>query len=289
MALPKKSRSWFDSYIIVYNIKKADLVIPIILSPTGLGESISASYDQQIVPGRSAPVISYTSTGARSLSFSMRVNIDMLPAEYGKDLNTFISRIKSLMYPDYSNGLGIIKPPHCLVVIGKIKLDGVCTSFSVSYQDLYAKNGNHTIADIDLSFLEVLDSAPGNLYFISGKLNIINTAQAVTDSPYFTLLGKDSSGNTGEKQSKPFVYKKKSQNIWMPDFGPDISVMELRCTTSVVADNTVVVPEGSFTANITMLDYVLMSNILYKMTFYIYQNGKRIDSLTQIRYLKLVD
>ena len=171
MALPKKARNWFNSYITIYNVKGGTSTIDVVLSPTGLSESISASYDQQTAPGRSAPVVSYSSTGARTLNFTMRVSIDTLPSGFGKNLNAYIDNIKALMYPDYSNKDGIIKSPHCKVVIGNIKLDGVCTSFSVSYQDLHAKNGNYSVADVDLGFLEVLEVAPGNVNIIESSVS----------------------------------------------------------------------------------------------------------------------
>ena len=53
--------------------------IPLIFSPNSISDGISASFNQENVPGSSAPVIAYNSTGARTVSIDFFVPIDYLP------------------------------------------------------------------------------------------------------------------------------------------------------------------------------------------------------------------
>ena len=53
--------------------------IPLLFSPSSISDGISASFNQESIPGGSAPVITYSSTGARTVSIDFFVPIDYLP------------------------------------------------------------------------------------------------------------------------------------------------------------------------------------------------------------------
>ena len=295
MFLPKDSISWFSSYIIVYNVNGNTLKIPIVLSPNNVSESISASYDQQTAAGRSAPIISYSNTGARNLNFSMRVSIDMLPKGYGKDIDKYIDSLKSMLYPDYTRPGGIIRPPHCKVVIGSIVLDGVCTSFNVSYQNVYAKRGQFMVADVDLSFTETLDGAPGNVYFISGAADKDDdyVVKATFDqSPTLTLFEKgavykSSSGEICE-------YKRLSRSLGDASYAP-VDLCSLGYTLYKQSSNSGYITD-KMVYNINEI-YDLLDNepygtyggnAIYRLYYHLIYNGNEVDSQKKFRYIKIV-
>ena len=62
------------------NVSGRGHYIPLTFSPTGLSDSVSASYTQTSIVGGAAPRITYSGTGARQLSLSLQVPMDYLPA-----------------------------------------------------------------------------------------------------------------------------------------------------------------------------------------------------------------
>ena len=53
--------------------------IPLLFSPNSLSDNVAANFNQQSIPGGSAPVITYSGTGARTVSLDFFVPIDYLP------------------------------------------------------------------------------------------------------------------------------------------------------------------------------------------------------------------
>jgi len=294
MGLPKNSVSWFSSYILVYNVANMNtLKIPIVLSPSNVSESISASYDSQTAPGRSAPTISYSNTGARTLSFGMRVSMDMLPKGYGKNIDLYINHLKSLLYPDYSVSGGVIRPPHCKVVIGSISIDGVCNSFSASYSNVFAKRGQFLVADVDLSFTEVLKTAPGNVYFITGekeKDTDYEVKATFEQSPTLTLFEngavyKSSSGNI-------CPYKQGSNKLGDASYYPvDMCYLgySLKKGLEELTDG-IIFDINRIYEILNNEKYVAsQANVYYRLTYYLYYNGHIVDDQTKFRFIKIVD
>lgn len=287
--LPSEPKSWFDSYIVLYNLKGGTKTIPIVLSPTGLNENISASYDQQTSPGRSAPIISYTNTGARTLSFSIRVSVNTLPTEYGKDVTAYVSNLKALLYPDYSSSVGIIRSPHCKVVIGNLKLDGVCTSFSASYQDLYMESGEFGIADVDLSFTEVVKNAPGNVNIINKTIaqNTSNIGTAEDVEPILTLSGN----GVGENNSNPYMYGKNSDVVVSATGGATHYPMGMT-TLGYTCKKSSGIDYGDMTFDFNNILSILNSNDakkndLYYIYYHLFYNGNEVDKQKKCRKVKI--
>ena len=124
--------SIYSAYI--KNNRKAEgsagSVIPLLLSPNSLSETLSANYDQQNIPGHRAPIISYSFTGARQVNMSFTILADHVPIGY--DMNSYIQALKDLEYPTYD--ASIVYAPSCTLVLPNLSIDGVCTSVTIDYK-----------------------------------------------------------------------------------------------------------------------------------------------------------
>ena len=296
MGLPKESVSWFSSYILVYNVANMNTFkIPIVLSPSNVSESISATYDSQTAPGRSAPVISYSSTGARTLSFSMRVSMDMLPKGYGKNIDLYINSLKSLLYPDYSVSGGVIRPPHCKVVIGSISIDGVCTSFSATYNNVFAKRGQFMVADVDLGFTEVLKKAPGNVYFITGekeKDTDYDVKATFEQSPTLTLFqnGAVYKSSTGEMCNYKLNSNVMGEASYYPADMCSLGYTLYRASGKYESKwlTSGMVYDLSEIFTLLNSEPISDSNTYYRLFYHLLYDGNEVDSQRKFRYIKIV-
>ena len=198
--------SMYSAYI--KNNRKAEgstgSVIPLLLSPNSLSETLSANYDQQNIPGHRAPIISYSFTGARQVNMSFTVLADHVPAGY--DMNSYIQALKDLEYPTYD--ASIVYAPSCTLVLPNLSIDGVCTSVTIDYKvERTLRNGTMS-ADVSLSFTEVKDTLNG---YINIDLNTSSNSIAQTSSngngdkktPEITQVDKLTIYGEGLSQSSP--------------------------------------------------------------------------------------
>lgn len=222
--------------------------IPLLFSPDAISESINSSYDQQNIPGRSAPIISYSYTGARQLSISFLVTPDHVPIGYSS-IQQYINALKALEYPKYDNG--IVSSPNCEVHLPGIDLDGVCTSVSIEYKsDRYTRN-NSMAANVSLSFLEIQGTIKGSIEIINntaansggitGEYNDFNTGiiEDVGSQLYFELTGE------GLSYSSPKYYK-----LYLSESG-SVYATPANVDTAVDYSYTVKNLEGSVYATFT--------------------------------------
>lgn len=157
---------WFSAYIASTSSKIENGVLPLPTIPEVVAESIALNTQEQAIIARSAPIISYSSTGARSISFTFAVADDYMPT---KGLNgaqysivEYIDAIKSLVYPRYTTSEVI--SPQCVLKIGNIKMKGILTSVSVNWKGPLSNiilGGSFTRADVTLQFREVSNTVRG--------------------------------------------------------------------------------------------------------------------------------
>ena len=151
--------------------------IPFVFSPVSLTDNISANYQQTQIPGASAPQITYSSTGARQVSFTIDLPLDYLPPNTSfTDFEDYLNAFRALVYPKYSKSGGKVSSPHCQLNLSNIQLDGVCTSCNIEYKtDRIANNGTLS-ASVSLSFLEVFENVGyvDSEWIILGKTNVIS-------------------------------------------------------------------------------------------------------------------
>ena len=209
--------SMYSAYI--KNNRKAEgstgSVIPLLLSPNSLSETLSANYDQQNIPGHRAPIISYSYTGARQVSLSYTVAADHVPAGY--TMNSYIQALKDLEYPTYD--ASVVYAPSCTLVLPNLSIDGVCTSVTIDYKvERTLRNGTMS-AEVSLSFTEVKDTLNG---YVNINLNpsgndatqTSNTNNGDKKTPDIELEDKLSIYGEGLSQSSPLEIKYSASGSW---------------------------------------------------------------------------
>ena len=132
-------------------------LIPINLAPDSVGETITGNFNSEDIVARSAPIITYNSTGARTVQITITQTEDTLPTGFNS-LVDYVDKVKALVYPNYNNNL--VVPPSSQLVLGdSVNLIGVVTNVSVNWLGPYRDN-KMQIAKIDLSFTETRSSCP---------------------------------------------------------------------------------------------------------------------------------
>lgn len=175
--IPNYFQQNFTGTIINYAIDAGvkGRVIPIVFSPESLSDSVGASYTQTNIPGASAPQITYSSTGARKVSFSITLPLDYLPPNSAyTNFEDYLNSFRALVYPKYTS-TGIIESPHCKLTTSNLEIDGVCDSCNIEYKtDRFANDGSMA-ANIGLSFIEVLDNVKDTdaRWIANSKVNIL--------------------------------------------------------------------------------------------------------------------
>ena len=167
----------FDCYII--NKALGDMRIPILFSPNSISDNVGATFNQQAIPGGSAPAITYSNTGARTVSIDFFVPIDYLPpGTQFENTEEYLNALRALVYPNYIGAK--VKSPNCSLHLTNITLDGVCTQCNISYKaDQRYGNDGALGAEVSLSFLEILDYALSNSD-VSGKMTVLSGTEVTT-------------------------------------------------------------------------------------------------------------
>ena len=166
----------FSCYIVN---KVTNKTIPILFSPNSISDNVGATFNQQSIPGGSAPAITYSNTGARTVSIDFFVPIDYLPPNTSyANTEEYLNDLRSLVYPKYVGAK--ITPPECSLHLTNIVIDGVCTQCNISYktEQKYGSDGALG-ADVSLSFLEVLPKAISS-GDVSGRTTILNGTEIGT-------------------------------------------------------------------------------------------------------------
>lgn len=262
MANKKNVSNQFSAYILNYTLSSSSIGyrIPLLWSPTSISESISATFDQQAIGGRSAPIITYSNTGARQVSLAFTVTSDYIPASGSfTSLDQYIRALKALVYPSYSGS--IVNSPNCLLHLPNLEINGVCSSVNIDYKtDRYTRDGR-TAAEISLTFLEVLDT-------VKGSINIINNSNYVaTNEEYKEFSSNATVGQisptqftlTGEGLSQSSPYSNPS-NLYYVTTGNEylsMRVVETHASDSVVQSIVNNCNKGS---NISSIKYVVTTS-----------------------------
>ena len=171
---------WATSYItsVSSGIGGSVLDLPLPTLPSALSESLSLNINEQQIVARSAPIVSYISTGSRSVSFTIALSDQYMPvnASTGRQytLHEYIDALKSLEYPNYKGNDIIV--PQVILKLANIKLKGICTSVGVSWggpvsSAIYSgsSSGTFTRADVSLQFREVSNTVRGAIDIKGGN------------------------------------------------------------------------------------------------------------------------
>lgn len=146
---------YFNSYIV--NLVTGD-TIPLVTAPDSLSENIAANYNEQDILARSAPMISYTSTGARQVSIAIKVHEDILPSGY--NIDSYVNALKALPYPEYTGGN--VTPPAVKLICGtSLNVIGVPLNVDVTWGTEVFRDNRMPIANISITIKETRSTCPG--------------------------------------------------------------------------------------------------------------------------------
>lgn len=121
-----------DCWIIVYHSDDIQSeYLP--MYPDEVSDSQSAIWSSQQIIGRSSPIVAYTGTDARKISFNMTLHREMSTSyKYKDDIEDIIKLIRSALYPKYMT-VGLI-PPKIRVVLGELAVDGILENASFNWK-----------------------------------------------------------------------------------------------------------------------------------------------------------
>ena len=163
---------WFTASLSS-NTLNGGTVIPILFIPESVEESFDVNMATENIIGFSSPIIAYSNTGARRISYSFTVLDDMMPYKTdGTQWNivSYTNAIKALEYPNY-NSTGVIEAPECRLKLGQIDAYGVITSVGLSWSrptDAIA-GGVYSTCTVTISFTEVRNAAVGAIEIMNGE------------------------------------------------------------------------------------------------------------------------
>lgn len=170
---------WVSAYIVstsssIGGTTNRDLPLPTL--PTSVSEAISLNTNDQAIVARSAPIVSYINTNARTLSFTIGLSDEYMPnrtdgSQY--TLHEYVNALKSLEYPNYKDAEVVV--PQVIVKVANISLAGICTGVNITWNGpvsnaIYkgANKGTFTRADVSLQFKEVMNSVKGSISIKNG-------------------------------------------------------------------------------------------------------------------------
>ena len=169
---------WVSAYITsISSSINGEKALPLPTIPSSVSESISLNTAEQAIVARSAPIISYINTGARTISFTVALSDDYMPLKGASGnqytLHEYIDALKSLEYPNYKSNEIVV--PQCVVKIANIKLAGICKSVQVNWNGplsnaVYkgSSSGTYSRADVSLQFTEVSNVVKGSVQIKGG-------------------------------------------------------------------------------------------------------------------------
>lgn len=164
---------WFSAYIASTSSQIGEGVLPLPTIPETIAESLSLNTNEQQIVARSAPIVSYTSTNARTISFAFPIADDYMPTRGTNGtqytIDEYINALKSLEYPRYTSNEVIV--PQCVLKIGNIKAKGIVTSVSVNWKGPLSNilaGGCFSRADVTIQFKEVSNTVKGAINIKGG-------------------------------------------------------------------------------------------------------------------------
>ena len=139
------------------NLTGTKIVFPVM--PQNISEGINANFTQQDIIGASTPRIIYTSTAAKTISFSLQNLTEDYLATGFNSLLEYVRALQAIVYPTYSSS-GVVNAPDLTLYLGNRDISVVCNNVSVSWGNI-VRDQQITSCNIDLSFIRTRDDVPG--------------------------------------------------------------------------------------------------------------------------------
>lgn len=162
-----------DAYIYIYHM---NLMFNLPVVPDSIQDSLPISFNSEPVLSRSAPQVTFSSAGPRTLQVSLKLhrqmfcqenkeagaiakNIKMMDPATGKIMDVpltdaadlLINAITTLSLPKYTDSTKAVVPPSLLIRFGNEScIRGVPSGFSKTASGAWLKNGK--LSDVTLNF-----------------------------------------------------------------------------------------------------------------------------------------
>lgn len=135
--------------------------------PEDISDNKSANYNETEILARSHPLMGYSSSGARQLSFTLQFyktgTFDPLDVTL---------KLRALCYAQYADNVS--PPPVCIVAIGKIKMKGVMMNCDITYKHPWDVDEDSPMyAEVSLTFSEV-NEVPWSYAEVAAGLDMVS-------------------------------------------------------------------------------------------------------------------
>lgn len=186
----EKPFSMIDNYIYLYHTKT---LIALPLFPESIQDSMVTTYSQNHPMSRSAPILSYSSSGPRSLQLELPLHRDMMNSiniestslfssridELSADdyVDTMINQLQSAALPRYAASEKLIDPPLVAVRFGnsifcKGVVDGGVTA---THSGPILENNKYALVTVSFTVIEV-DPYDADVVALEGGFRGIRTS-----------------------------------------------------------------------------------------------------------------
>lgn len=154
----KDSRASYSNsnYIFVYESgnysNKYQMDLP--NYPDEISDSGSANYSEESLLGRSSPLVSYTNTGFREVSFSFDVHREELDSN---GIDKLLKIIRASVYPTYKD-TAALRPTITVVRLGDFYVKGITKSYSFTWKKPIIDD-KYQVCTISMTISHVIDKA----------------------------------------------------------------------------------------------------------------------------------
>lgn len=161
------------------NVNSDNKVVYLPCYPDEISDSTNVNWAETGIIGRSTPIYSYTSTSARSISFSFDLHREM-PKYLGErnsnnlyDIEGILQVLRKCAYPNYANAG--LKPPIVTFRFGKFKTRGIVTSVGYTWKKPIVDK-QYQLCSVSISMYETPNSVWGanELYSSMNPFNVGN-------------------------------------------------------------------------------------------------------------------
>lgn len=172
--MSEKDFKLIDNYIYLYH---TDTFVILPTYPDSITDNLSSTFNSTYALSRSAPILSYSYSGPRSVRINLDLHRDMLDlvntnisnmkVEIGDDyVDTIIKNLQSIAYPKYSTTTKAVTPPEVAIRFGKeIFIKGVVNgSIGITYTKPILSNGKY--AQVSIGF-DVTERDPYDAYSVA--------------------------------------------------------------------------------------------------------------------------
>lgn len=157
-----------DNYIYISTLGDSGEFLILPTYPDTITDSMTSTFAETNALSRSAPVLSYSYSGPRTVQINLELHRDMLEGvntdvsnmkvELGDDyVDTLIKKLQSISVPKYNSASKEIQPPWIAIRFGDtIFIKGIVNgTLSVSYKKPILSNNKYAMADISFNVTEI--------------------------------------------------------------------------------------------------------------------------------------